>query len=416
MTTVSTPTQPLGHESDELRERVRAWLAQHGTRRPNGRYPIVAPVAVDYEDGLEVASAYQRQLWDAGLAGLSVPRAFGGCGLESVAERLFEEESGSYVDPRSHLMISLGMCIPTLLTHGTSEQCQRWIAPILRGDENWCQLFSEPSAGSDLGALACLATPAEGGWVVHGEKVWNSGASSCSRGLLIARTPGTGDGTHRRSFTLFGLDMTTPGVVVRRIRQMTGAYGFCSVELDGVFVPESDRIGFAGDGWTAVATTLGSERAAIGSGLSNRSPVGWQNLRSAASHLDGNIDPTTRQAIAAFFVDETILSLLAERMATKAGTPAPHPSLAKLARAELAWAAVDAATRSAQMLIACQTGPEDPNTAWSSLALAAPAQSIGGGTSEIARNTIAERVLGLPREPTAYQSTNHASRDGRGKQ
>src|SRR4051812_35712033 len=132
---------------------------------------------------------YERALWDAGLAGVSIPSQYGGGGLPPDAQAIFDDEMSSYDDPRTHLMISLGMCVPTLLTHGTDEQCRRWIPPILRGEENWCQLFSEPSSGSDLASLRTSAVRVEGGWLVTGDKVWNSGAH-CSRRGAPAREGG----------------------------------------------------------------------------------------------------------------------------------------------------------------------------------------------------------------------------------
>ena len=258
------------------------WLAEHGEPRVAGAHPRVPAIAVEYEDGVRDAMAYQRALWAAGLAGVSLPSEYGGADLDVDAQHILDEEMTGYEDPRTHLMISLGMCVPTLLTHGTDEQCRRWIPPILRGEENWCQLFSEPSSGSDLASLRTSAVRVEGGWLVTGDKVWNSGAHCSTRGLLLVRTAGR-EGDHgRSSLTLLGLDMATPGVDARPLRNMTGVQGFCAVGLSDVFVPDDDVIGAVGAGWQAANTTLGSERTAIGAGASNRSPVSWQTLVARA--------------------------------------------------------------------------------------------------------------------------------------
>ncbi len=392
--------EPESWDAGAFRERVRSWLAAHGEPRATGRYPRVPAIAVEYADGVRDAMAYERALWAAGLAGVCLPSEYGGGGLPVDAQRVFDDEMSAYEDPRTHLMISLGMCIPTLLTHGTDEQRRRWIPPILRGEQNWCQLFSEPSAGSDLASLRTSSERADGGWIVNGAKVWNSGAHCSTHGLLLARAPGETDERGRSSLTLFGLDMATPGVDAIPLRNMTGVFGFCSVQLSDVFVRDADVIGAVGGGWQAANTTLGSERTAIGAGASNRSPVSWQTLAAMAHTTGSGVDDVGRQELAGFFVEERMVSLLGQRMQEASEGARPHPSLAKLARAELAWQAVAAATTVAAPLVTARARNDDPAAAaWPALVVGAPAQSIGGGTSEVMKNIVAERVLGLPREP-----------------
>jgi alkylation response protein AidB-like acyl-CoA dehydrogenase len=287
--------------------------------------------------------------------------------------------------------VSLEMLPPVLFAYGTDAQRRTHLPRVVRGEEIWCQLLSEPDAGSDLGSARTAAHQVDGGWVVNGQKVWTSGAGGADYALLIARTDPTVMGG--AGLSCLAVDMTTPGVLVRPLRQMSGGYHFNEVFLTDVFVPAEGLIGDLGGGLAILRTMLSSERAAIGGGTSARSAG---QLIALVRQLGTSTDPVVRQTVAAAVIRERILDLVVSRVGAGQDVPAGG-SVSKLLYSEHARLTAEAATTLLGQAAAL-TG--DPVSApWVDRLLFAPGLRIGGGTDEIQRNTIAERGLGLPREP-----------------
>ena len=287
------------------------------------------------------------------------------------------------------LAVALEMVPAVLLRHGTREQQVTYLPPILRGEHGWCQLLSEPGAGSDLASAQTRATPVDGGWSVTGQKVWTSNATSARYALLVARTGTKEEG--RAGLSCFVLDMEQPGIDIRPLRQMSGGYHFNEVFLDGAFVPHGGLIGGLGEGWAVLRTMLASERAAIGGGTSARSAT---QLVPLARQLGRADDPVVRDLLASAVIRERVLDLLRSRMAAGHQIAAAGP-VTKLLYSEHARLSAEAATT---ILGMSATVVDDPRSApWIERLLFAPGLRIGGGTDEIQRNIIAERGLGLPR-------------------
>lgn len=298
------------------------------------------------------------------------------------------EEQGNYGVSTKMLAIALEMVPPVLVQHGTHEQRLTHLPRIARGDEAWCQLLSEPDAGSDLANVQTFAEAVDDGWVVSGQKVWTSGATSADFALLLARTDR--DRRGRDGVSCFALDMDQPGVDVRPLRQLSGAFHFNEVFLDEARLQSTQLIGALGEGFTVLRTMLASERAAIGGGTSARS---FTQLRALVAATGRAGDGVSRQAIAHAYSRELLLDLLGARAAS---IPAGG-SVAKLAYSEHARLTASAAL---ELLGPAGGVLADPTAQpWIDRFLFAPGLRLGGGTDEIQRNTIAERGLGLPREP-----------------
>ncbi|MGV9770488.1 acyl-CoA dehydrogenase family protein [Streptosporangium sp. NPDC003464] len=372
----------------DYRRRARSWLAANAPEAGAGGAPGA--------DGVAAAKTFMAGLHDAGYSGISWPAEWGGQGLSQAEERVFAEEARDFALPTYLFSIGLGMCGPTLLDLGTPEQKARHIRPLLRGEEIWCQLFSEPGAGSDVAALQTRATETEDGWVVSGQKVWTSVAQHASHGLLLTRTDV--DVPKHRGLTMFIVDMRAPGVTVRPLRDMTGRAHFNEIFFDDVRIPAENLVGQVNDGWSCAVTTLLHERLSIsgGVGMSGQkdNPAAFEALRRTAD----TGDPLVRDQLVELYIRSRALALFNQRLAqeTKAGVfPGARGSAAKLLLAELSMFQADLATSLA--------GPEavayeDDGRLAGSIALA-PALSLGGGTNEIMRNIIGDRVLNLPPEP-----------------
>ena len=390
--------QPSADESlDDFRARVRTWFAEHveltgGTG--DGRSL----------EAVEAARRFQAALFDARLAGLTWPVEYGGQGLTMAHQLAFNEEAEPYVVPTMPLLIGLGMCAPTLLEVGSQEQRERHLARMLRGDEVWCQLFSEPGAGSDVAGLRTRAVRDGGDWVISGQKVWTSGAHYSDYGLLLART--NPDVPKHLGLTMFVVDMRAPGVTIRPLRQITGGANFNEVFFDDVHVPGDAVVGEVGRGWQAAVTTLMNERVSIGAGgggLGRRLGGGeFAALADLARRRGALGDPVLRQSLASVFVEERLLELLSSRIRedVKAGrTPGPQGSVAKLAGAELARHAAEVGLEVLGPAGAAWADDDADAERWTTSLLGAPGGAIAGGTPEIMKNILGERVLGLPREP-----------------
>jgi alkylation response protein AidB-like acyl-CoA dehydrogenase len=385
---------------EEFEARVREWF---GTNAPRKGSPddfsdvhiVSASTPDEYEarerHAIDVTRGWQRTLYDAGLAGRSWPAEYGGHGEPAWQDDVVAAEQARHGVSTKMFAVALEMLPAVLFAHGTHDQRIRHLPHVLRGEEIWCQLLSEPDAGSDLASIRTLATPVDGGWTVSGQKVWTSIAGVADHALLIARSDAAS--SRQAGISCFGLEMAQPGVTVRPLRQMSGAYHFNEVFLDDVFVSEDGLIGDLGDGWSVLRTMLTSERAAIGGGTSGRSAT---QLVGLVQRLGRATDPAVRQLVAAAVIRERVLDLLGARVAVSGTVPAGG-SASKLLYSDHARLTADAATR---ILGLASTVTDHHEAApWVERLLFAPGLRIGGGTDEIQRNTIGEQGLGLPREP-----------------
>jgi alkylation response protein AidB-like acyl-CoA dehydrogenase len=386
-------------EEAAFRAEARAWLEANAIPKGSPDDFSAGHFAgdVDPAEYIKRCRWWQGQLHEAGWAGISWPTDFGGRGGKSIEEAIFAEEQARWGVSSGAFVVALGMVAPTLWHHASPEQQQRWLAPMLRGDEVWCQLFSEPEAGSDLASLRTRATRDGDVFVVDGQKVWTSNAQHSEWGILIARTDP--DARKHDGITCVAVEMGSPGIEIRPLRQLNGEAHFNEVFLDGVRVPVDQVIGEIGGGWKVAVTTLSNERMAIAGGSGATDP---DRLRALAAELGLGADPLFRQRFADIHIRNELLRFLKLRTRTamsKGVRPGPEASAMKLSYSRYVKALGD--------LALAMQGP------WGQLAhpdaralgvfqqkfLNAVQSSIGGGTDEIQRNIIGERVLGLPREP-----------------
>ena len=355
--------------------------------------------------------AFRGAQYDLGLAWVWFPPGFGGLGLTPDLQRRVDERiraAGVRADAMERNGFGIFLAAPTIAAHADDELKARLLRPLFTGEQLWCQLFSEPGAGSDLASLATRAVRDGDEWVVSGQKVWNTLAHRADRGMLVTRTDP--DAPKHRGLTYFALDMHAPGVDVRPLRQITGEAEFNEVYLTDVRVPDVDRIGGLGDGWRVSLTTLMNERVSIGGAVAGRSsgPIG-DALEVWREHPERH-DPVRRDRLAKLWIDAEVLRLTNARATAnrKAGAPGPEGSVAKLAFAEtnrriyelcMDVLGADGFLYPSYEMVRPQeaslTGGGDPRRMF----LRSRAFSIEGGTSEILRNVLGERVLGLPGEP-----------------
>ncbi|MEU3984028.1 acyl-CoA dehydrogenase family protein [Streptomyces sp. NPDC026672] len=356
------------------------------------------PDPVEEADALPAIRAWRQELWDHGYGWISGPTAYGGAGLPTGHQRAFEQLTRAYQVPGdSSLTISLGMIAPTILRHGSEEQKQHWLPLLFSGRRIACQLFSEPGAGSDLASLTTRAVRDGDTWRITGQKVWTSGAHLADVGEIICRTA---DEPRHRNLTAFLIDMRAPGVDVRPLRQMTGGAAFNEVFLDDVTVHDSRRLDAEGDGWKVGLTTLGHERTAMGhSSFGGAGILSTERLIGLVRWAGLDDDPVIRQEFA-----ELISHLRAARytqavMAAQAKSgrpPGPEIALNKIALSDNMRRLGEFVSEVLGPALVADTG-EWGTYAWTSVVLGAPGYRLGGGTDEVLRNTIAQRVLGLPR-------------------
>jgi alkylation response protein AidB-like acyl-CoA dehydrogenase len=358
--------------------------------------------------------ALRGRQFDLGLAWVHFPEGWGGLGLPPTHQRTVDtalRDAGAR-SPDSRHFFGLTMAGPTMVTHGSDELRTRLLRRTFTGEDAWCQLFSEPGAGSDLAGLACKAVRDGDEWVITGQKVWNTLAHIADRGMLVARTDA--NAPKHKGMTYFALDMHAPGVEVRPLRQITGEAEFNEVYLTEVRVPDSDRIGDVGEGWRVAMTTLSNERTTIGGGGGGLPPRGSGAIAEAVriwqeEATDRN--PVARDELIKLWVRAEVLRLTNIRAGQnrKAGNPGPEGSIAKLEFAKVNMDiyefCVDLLGPAGlvdydfEMRRADNLGLTGPPGSSRKMFLRARANSIEGGTSEIQRNIIGERVLGLPGEP-----------------
>ena len=382
-------------------------------RRAGTEFIALLGQAVDADATLVEARRWQARAAADGWAAIGWPHEFGGRGASLPEQIAYQEEAAAFDLPDDVFRIGITMGGPTVIAHGTDDQRGRWLPPLLTGEEIWCQLFSEPGAGSDLASLRTTATRDGAGWIVRGQKVWSSGAHYSQRGMLLARTDP--DLPKHAGITYFVLDMASPGIDVRPLRQMTGSAHFNEVFLTDVWIPDTDRLGPVDGGWRVAQTTLLNERATITELVSEGAiTAGLVELahQAGAQGRPGTDDVRIRQALAQTHVDETILSLIGRRVIdafARGQLPGPEASVAKLAMGRLLRRASDLALQIAGPdATLAASGADDVDVGvdgWRHTFLAAPAVRIAGGSDEVQRNIIGERVLGLPKEPGPPRDT-----------
>jgi acyl-CoA dehydrogenase len=292
------------------------------------------------------------------------------------------------------------MVAPTILAHAIPEVKQRYLSPLYRGDIVGCQLFSEPVAGSDLAGIQTRAVRDGDEWILNGQKVWTSGAHYADIGEIITRT--SPDKPKHKGLTMFLVDMKAPGIEVRPLRQMTGGASFNEVFLTDVGVNDTHRLGDVDEGWTVALTTLMNERAAIGGGGAGVTTIGLTRLREIAEHFGGDEDPLIRQRLADIFIRHTVSRYTSLRAMAKirAGQlPGPEMSIAKLALTQNMQRVAQTLGELLGPRLVADTG-EWGTFAWSEFVLGVPGVRVAGGTDEVMRNIVGERVLGLPKEPS----------------
>jgi alkylation response protein AidB-like acyl-CoA dehydrogenase len=381
-----------------FRAEVRKFLDANAERRKPGtaegyRTSQSAPGA------LQRAKAWQAKKYAAGFAGITWPKEWSGRGGTPIEQVIYQQEESSYAVPRGFFEIGLGMCIPTLATWGTPQQRERYATPALKGDEVWCQLFSEPAAGSDLAGLRTRAEKQGDTWIVNGQKIWTSGAHYSDFGILVTRSDPTVQ--KHKGLTFFFLDMKSPGVEIRPIRQISGQSHFNEVFFTDVRIPDSQRLGPVGSGWQVSLTTLMNERLAVG----DAPGPDFREIFDLVRRLELEDGPAiknqaVRDKLADWYVKTQGLKYTKFRTMTRLSrgeTPGPEASIGKLVSAsKLQDIASFGMDLMGQAGIMTDEAAMPANALFQQALLYAPALRIAGGSDEILRNIIAERVLGLP--------------------
>ena len=364
-----------------------------------------APSKQDLEgmDEIEAAKFWQKKKYDAGWACITWNKEFGGRGATAIQSVIWNQEESKYDVPQGVFQIGQGMAAPTLMTWGQPEHHERYLPKLASGEEIWCQLFSEPAGGSDLAALRTKAEKEGDDWIINGQKIWTSGAHYSDYGILVVQTdPNV---AKHKGLSYFFLDMKSPGVEIKPIKQLTGGAGFNEVYFTDVRIPDSQRLGEVGQGWQVALTTLMNERAAIGGGGGGVNVDLAYKIASEVM-IDGKTatqDSAVRAKLANWYVQESGLKFTGYRSMTalsKGTTPGPENSIGKLV----------GAPKNQEMASFCMDLMEMNGAIWDEELskeaglvqmsyMGSPGLRIAGGTDEIMANIIAERVLGLPQEP-----------------
>ncbi|WP_374571678.1 acyl-CoA dehydrogenase family protein [Phenylobacterium sp.] len=383
-------------EEAAYRKQVQDWLAANAPKRGGDG---------DVEAGFDMAAAkaWQAKKAAAGYAQITWPKEWGGPGGTPIQQVIFNTEEAKHPTPGNPFQIGLGMCVPTVMAFADGPTKTRFVGPALRGEEIWCQLFSEPSGGSDVAAARTRAVQADDGsgdWIINGQKVWTTGAQFSDFGIVVCRTdPNV---PKHKGLTMFWLDMHAPGVEVKPIHQMSGGSGFNEVFFTDVRVKDSQRLGAVGDGWKVSLVTLMNERLAVGGSTG----AGWAEFMEAARSVPGADggsalkDAALREKLADWYVQAEGLKHTRNRTMTalsRGQTPGPESSIGKVVAAtqmqDLASTAIDMLD---QYGIISDPELAPLRAAFHASFMSAPGLRIAGGTDEILRNIIAERVLGLP--------------------
>jgi alkylation response protein AidB-like acyl-CoA dehydrogenase len=385
-------------EESRFREEAQRWLAANAPKF------APAPGIADAEgfEQLPSAKRWQAAKADARFARMTWPEEFGGRGTPAMFDVIFDEEQRRYSLPPDPFLVSLGMCIPTLMRWADAATLAQHVRPALRGDTLWCQMFSEPAAGSDLGNVRTRAVEDGGDWVINGQKVWTTGAHHADWGTILVRTnPGA---EKYAGLSYFFVDMRSPGIEVRRIRQLSGASAFNEIFLTDVRVPDAQRLGRVGEGWSVAISTLMLERMSINE--ADFSKLSITDVIGIARHVERNgaraiDDRMIRAQLARLYARVVGVRYTRYRMLTRlsqGAVPGPEAALGKTVLAsavqEMAKLIMDLYGPGAVVADRTDALLAQAQDAW----LHAPGLRIAGGTDEILKNTIAERVLGLPQD------------------
>lgn len=384
-----------------FRAQARAWIQANAPKELEAELsqPTVGRIKLKNRDILEESKKWQKKKAAAGWACLHWPKEFGGRGASPIERVIWQQEEGFYGKLEGVFLIGQGMCGPTLMAFGSDADKKKYLPPLASGEHVWCQLFSEPSAGSDVAGLRTRAEKKGDDWIINGQKVWTTGAHFSDYGIVITRTDPTQP--KHKGLTMFWLDMKSPGVVVKPIKQANGQSEFNEVYFTDVKIPDSQRLGKVGDGWNVSLTTLMNERMSIGA----RQSTGFPELFAFCNDLmleDGPAieDKNVRSRLANWAVKASGLKYTSYRSISalsRGERPGPENSIGKLVAGtmlqDIAMFAMDLQGASGAL-----TDADSPSVGgqFQSILLRSPSDRIAGGTDEILRNIIAERVLGLP--------------------
>jgi alkylation response protein AidB-like acyl-CoA dehydrogenase len=384
-------------EEAEFRARAAAWIFENAPHELEGELKRANfGLQLQSTDPVAAAKAWQKRKYDAGWAALRWPKEYGGAERSPIEQVIWSHEEGVFSKFNAPFAIGFGMCGPTVMTWASEVQKRDLLPRLASGEDVWCQLFSEPAAGSDLAGIRTRAERQGDEWVVNGQKIWTSGAQDADWGLLITRTdPAV---AKHRGLTMFFLDMKSPGIEIRPIRQMNEESHFNEVYFTDVCIPDAQRLGAVGQGWTVALTTLMNERMSIGAEM----PTSFPELYALCRELDVLDDPAVVSRLAKFAVKASGLRYTAFRSISalsRGEQPGPENSIGKLVAGtmiqEMAQFALDLEGEGGLI----QEPNLSPDGGWfRAMLLRSPAIRIEGGSDEILRNIIAERVLGLPVE------------------
>ena len=387
----------------EFRAEVRAFIEEHAPHhlKESLQKSGFGNTNTGAHDPLEEAKKWQKTKAEHGWACIQWPVEYGGQGADPIKNVIWSQEEGVYARLSGMFIIGQGMCAPTMMAYASEEHKQHYLPKLASGEEVWCQLFSEPHGGSDLAGLRTRAVKDGDEWVINGQKIWTSGAHYSDYGILITRTDPSV--AKHKGLTMFFLDMKSAGVRIVPIKQANGDSGFNEVYFDDVRIPDHQRLGEVGDGWRVSITTLMNERMAIGGGIATGFPEIYDLVQNV--DVDGRPaveDPGVKSKLADWYVKASGLSNNASRMITalsKGDLPGPENSMGKLVAGnmmqDIAKFALDL-----QGLGGALVDPEVAEGAarFQAMLLRSPAVRIEGGTDQILRNIIGERVLGLPED------------------
>jgi alkylation response protein AidB-like acyl-CoA dehydrogenase len=387
-----------------FRVEVRDWIQANAPRELKADLESAGFGSLEMKgvDAMGASKAWQKKKAEAGWACLHWPKEYGGRGATPIERVIWGQEEGPYAALGGIFIIGHGMCGPTVMAFAAEEQKRRYLPPLAAGEEIWCQLFSEPAGGSDLAGLrtrAEKATDGSGDWIINGQKIWTSGAHYSDMAILVTRTDPTVP--KHKGLTMFFLSMKTPGIEIRPIKQANGQSGFNEVYFTDVRIPDAQRLGAIGEGWKVSLTTLMNERLSIGSGMS----TGFPELFELCCRIETENglavdDPAVRSKLATWAVRTTGLKYTGFRALSalsRGETPGPENSIGKLvAGPTMQEIAMFAEDLQAQAGVISDPAIATANGRFQAMLLRSPATRVEGGTDEILRNIIAERVLGLP--------------------
>ena len=385
----------------QFRAKCSAWLKNNAQLKSEteNHNPHGKPGSADF---LIAAKTWQKKKFDAGWAMLHWPKIYGGLEASPLERIIWSQEEGKFNVPQGVYEIGLGMAGPVMMQYATEQQKQRYLPPMAAGEEIWCQLFSEPSAGSDVAGLRSKAVQDGDDWIINGQKVWTSGAQFCDYGIIVVRHDPNLD--KHAGMTFFFVDMKSPGIDIKPIKQITGGSSFNEVYFNDVRIPDSQRLGAVGDGWRVAITTLMNERLAVGDANGVDAAEAFEWAKGQDDHGQALIENrAVRESIADWYCQASGLKntkLRTMSALSKGDTPGPEASITKVVSANKLQAIGNFGIDSLDMAGMLKTellDVHDFHNAW----LGSAGLRIAGGTDEILKNIIAERVLGLPQDPRA---------------